>query len=150
MINANELRLGNWVFNVGDFVKITSVDERGINREDDSTAFGQYRSYYCTLPGPIGIPLTPEILEKCGFVNKFDNYYDLTLPPEKNRFALFYHEKGCFYTSDALHRSHKMISSLHDLQNLYFALTGEELQIDLNAPTGQKILSACPPDDIPY
>ena len=64
MIQANELRIGNWVFMTGGYIQITSVDSTGINRTEDCNGD---KSYYTTFPGPVGIPLTPEILEKAGF-----------------------------------------------------------------------------------
>ena len=123
MIQANELRIGNIVFNCGDYVVINSVDDRGINREDDNTDFNvKCRSYYCSLPGPIGIILTVEILEKCGF--KKDKFSD--------SWSRFTNKLYCLEISilhDGVFTPTFNIKYLHQLQNLYFALTGEKLDV---------------------
>jgi len=69
------------------------------------------------------IQLTPEVLEKCGFKKdrngySLDDMYNLSFAITKNGDFL-----ACF-----LDRSLDLIiHHLHQLQNLYFALTGEEL-----------------------
>lgn len=70
-----------------------------------------------------GIPLTPELLKRCGFEKGINNpdYHDLRF------FVLTKIEEGyrlrnCDYPG-------RDIKYLHQLQNLYFALTGEELTI---------------------
>ena len=76
------------------------------------------------------IPLTEEILLKCGFVEKHKWFY-------KENFIL-----GYTTTDDNLQAEYKFagvegdwkmidIKYLHQLQNLYFALTGQELEINL-------------------
>jgi hypothetical protein len=75
------------------------------------------------------IPLTEEILLKCGFIKS-------TLVEG----CYFHNQKERLYISIAnQHAIHfgningvlVMIDYLHQLQNLYFALTGEELNIEL-------------------
>lgn len=106
MMNANELRLGNFVLEESKRVQLS---------EDDLEVLFAARNYADYEP----IPLTPEILEKCGF--------------EKG-------EKGFWFTGGIEYNLEKnllegfgycLIEYLHQLQNLYFALTGEELQITL-------------------
>lgn len=69
MIKAKELRLGNKVKVFDDIVVVTAIDDDGIL---DTTAYfdGQKGCCGCTEEVASGIPLTPEILEKCGFVEK--------------------------------------------------------------------------------
>lgn len=71
------------------------------------------------------IPLTPEWLGKCGFnrINHVEGYS-------------FFAKKGCcidIYENKTLLWGHVSyaIKYLHQLQNLYHALTGEELTITL-------------------
>jgi hypothetical protein len=106
MIKANELRIGNWV-NIGDL----STTINHIMGDDD---------YFDP------IPLTPEILEKCGFREYGPFSPWLTL--------------GSFSWSDPAGISYEIdeesamldhIKYLHQLQNLYYAVTGEELTITL-------------------
>ena len=105
MIKANELRIGNKL-----------QDSNGHYYEVDHGLISQI----CVVSGDdfYGIPLTPEILEKAGFV-KSDGEFGWWL--SKKVISGFYYD-NTFITR---------IKSLHQLQNLYFALTGEELPIEL-------------------
>jgi hypothetical protein len=134
MIQANELRIGNLFWeNYGGY-KIVSginchknefpitVDAHGIG----FTAIGRF-----DLESIQPISLTPEILEKCGFDSiNFDNpnsNVDFTFT-NNPQYWIQYHtdvDQYIFYgTSNSIE---KPIKYLHQLQNLYFALTGEEL-----------------------
>lgn len=123
-MEANELRIGNWVSYSDNAVKIAAgffVNSSQMNIETDCEP----------------IPLTPEILEKAGF-EKNDRIqqnfsYILQL---KSRMTLVYYkgDSSCL----SIEQDNKMIDFasgrckyLHQLQNLYFALTGEELEIKL-------------------
>jgi len=141
MVQQNELRLGNYVFNVGDYVEITSIDWTGINRSLYDKFTGT-DNYYCTFPGPIGIPLTPEVLEKSGF-KYLERYADdivykcgeLEIPVDVDD-----HPKTLlldFVTIKQLRNNQvntiylEPVKYLHQLQNFYFAFTGQELKIRL-------------------
>lgn len=69
MIKANEMRLGNLVNRRGEAGVVVSLDA-----EDVCVRFGgewgDYERWYFESIDPI--PLTPEILEKCGFVTEPD------------------------------------------------------------------------------
>lgn len=111
MVQANELRLGNYVI---DTVTNTCGKIKGISSLDNDI----YE----------GIPLTPEILEKCGFEYKH-------LPPKEHYFSNgmvvidTYKTKDAFYYNG--HFCDVSLDYVHQLQNLYFALTGKELEISL-------------------
>ena len=61
------------------------------------------------------IPLTPEILEKCGFENSY-------------KFGMVWHNYLKRYAVVVNGESIENVpQNLHQLQNLYFALTGTEL-----------------------
>lgn len=77
----------------------------------------------------IGIPLTEEWLIKLGFTlsNTHNMFYDLgkltiNMPDQ-------FHKKGRVYFNSWAIIDH-MPEFVHQLQNLYFALTGEELLIN--------------------
>ncbi len=114
-MKSNELRIGNLVNVNSDMLSVTGADIAyfDFNGNDYSP-----------------IPLTPEILEKAGFY----------LQPQRismwqrgrvkiwmgnNALAYLKHEDKdeSYYIGEC--------KSLHKLQNLYFALTGEELPIEL-------------------
>lgn len=134
MIQANELRIGNWVNDtrtVGDRTGLPEIfHPRQVIKIDED-----YFRYY----NPI--ELTPEILEKCGFVpTGIDNHiYSLFLSEfDSNELS---RQRIDFFT-DNTHGKVELCRSgvcfkmcpcqyIHQLQNLYFALTGEELNIQL-------------------
>ena len=115
MIQANELRVGNaleyfvedslaeseWILNIVD------ADDIALACKDE-----YFNKYYRP------IPLTPEILEKCGFRN-----YDL-IKWDTDAMLIIKNGDGYLYLAN---QRHVNIFYLHQLQNLYFALTGEEL-----------------------
>lgn len=111
-MKAKELRIGNAVECEG---KIYYIDcgERIDNAEN-------YKP----------IPLTEEWLLKFGFVNKRDNIYT----PHKcwHEYEMFgnKHTKNITLSlQSGYHVVMARISYVHQLQNLYFALTGKELKI---------------------
>lgn len=107
-MKANELRIGNWLRdNQGDF-KVKALEE-GVEFTD------------------IAIPLTTEWLERAGFIKEMydeEVWYELFYGPwiflqgDKNGFT----EVTIEGFEDSLR-----VKYVHQLQNLYFALTGEEL-----------------------
>ena len=112
-MKANELRIGN-IVSTWNGIKM-KLDE-----DDLEIMFGA-RNYEDFYP----IPLTPEILEKCGFEKSSftqwrDNYFTLTDIDTKYLFC----------KSESIEVI-ATIQYLHQLQNLYFALTGNELNINL-------------------
>jgi hypothetical protein len=130
MINANELRIGNWVNFTGNgndnFIKVNELWKR----ELVSDYMGNELCLFYTEDDLQPIPLTPEILEKCGFVRKQDWFYKaffvlgfLTTDSHFQTELKFAGTEGDWRVLD--------ITSLHQLQNLYFCLVGEELLIKL-------------------
>jgi len=116
MVKANELRIGNLIYELvqdfnegGRFLdgakEIIIVDADIIKFVSENEG--------CYEP----IPLTPEILEKCGF----------EFIPEAGYFS--YKLKNKPQGIDAIKVGNGIY--VHQLQNLYFALTDEELEIKL-------------------
>jgi hypothetical protein len=149
-IKASDLRIGNWVHKIHSsvnrslyieesdfpmetidcgFVKVLEIVEKGIvDFIDTNPSLKQIAEYEDLQP----IPLTPEILEKCGFQK---DSIDFILPlkhgslqsPLSGEYVVFGLE-----VNDLFYDAHESdIKYLHQLQNLYFALTCEELQINL-------------------
>ena len=113
-MKANELRIGNWVSKHGEIYQITSATIVCLERGESDVK-------------PIAI--TPEWLQRFGF-EKIGNGWQLDV--EINHYCL-YSESGkyvdLFVFSDEVGQQCQYI---HQLQNLYFALTGEELEIKPN------------------
>lgn len=119
MIQANELRIGNLVSFYGKFEKVESIGTYGVSFNN---GFGKY-----TLPNLRPIPLTEEILLRCGAkLHGIEYIIKASALPIKIRisYGIAYCEFGNVYLGGR-------IKFLHELQNLYHALTGQELKIEL-------------------
>jgi hypothetical protein len=106
-MKGNELRIGNWVKwdNADNFFQIESINENTGNEIEP-------------------IPLTPEILEKAGFVKWNSEINEIKIG---GSYLGVYHKLGKAY----LFGEYFPCQYLHQLQSLYFALTGDELNIEL-------------------
>ena len=113
-MEAKELRIGNWVNDVGDGCIITEIQDG-----DDIDFAKDYNP----------IPLTEEWLIKFGLQHKSFSFDHERLHKDigvgyngddfiNNEMSLLYKKKVLF-----------KIQYVHQLQNLYFALTNEELTI---------------------
>lgn len=123
MIQANELRIGNLIY---DFGMVCTVTPLIISRLADIENAGKV----CINWAPI--PLTEDILLKCGF--EIEKHYDSKYELNHGQYIfvidfltfLKIYIKGvdeCLFFDEA-------VNGLHQLQNLYFALTNEELTIN--------------------
>lgn len=122
MISANELRIGNLAnFHNDD----TIFEVLGIHRNPDGIdCKSKHEETYIGLEHFSPIPLTQQILLKCGFV---DNR--LSLFNELNYMSLIWRHSKLWLTSEHEPSCLDHIKHLHQLQNLYYALTGTELHI---------------------
>jgi hypothetical protein len=134
-MKANDLRVGNTLKShlTGEYVK---VDWLAIKHIQD----GNIQSIYNPeVPVYEPIPLTPEILEKCGFkLLSFANGVKyISLPKLPKPFVLLF-VRDHYILSIKQDSFPELIdmqtrgSKLHQLQNLYYALTGEEFKINLS------------------
>jgi hypothetical protein len=130
MIPANELRIGNLVEEeiLGN-VRVHEILHNSVwvvckHMNVDRTI--EERSCKLILSDIKPIPLTPEILEKAGYVTKLIGglpYYKL---------LKFEFLNGSLIPGGINFMSMDMpCEYVHQLQNLYFALTGNELEIEL-------------------
>jgi hypothetical protein len=125
MIDPKEIRAGNWV------IKITGADST-------TQSFFEYKAiapdeyYYTFAKVCFPIKITPATLAKCGFKHDFGDWYinrpaegiDEGLP-----FLRYNHADGCWYLKKMKLWSQPIY--VHQLQNLYYALSNEELNIQL-------------------
>ena len=125
-MNASELRIGNLVDFRGQIETVYQIRYSGVDFFRGTTKKGiVIQSYVWEEVKPI--TLTEEWLLKFGFEfgMKFQDFvkgqYKFTELKNKNLYGEF-SEEGIFYFS-----TKTKIKYVHQLQNLYFALTGEEL-----------------------
>lgn len=145
MIKREDLRIGNLVFSaenneyeLAGTIKVEKIGPTGIN---------QWADMEIEYEGLSGILLTPEILEKCGFEENMGGWY-LEGEIKQNSFSSDDRNFGwcftlCDVNDDDVHfrlgyssllindAPARHIKYLHQLQNLYHTLTGEELTVNL-------------------
>lgn len=111
MIKANELRIGNWLlcaevdvpfqWQASDFEEVNNSKARPI-------------------------PLTHKILEQCGFKESRQTFFTwYTRRLTDSQFRLDYSDETTYHWVQS--NTIVELNYLHQLQNLYFAITGEEL-----------------------
>jgi len=121
MINPKELRIGNWVIFDRRHEQILGdiSGPHGLHQESNSNL------------SPIS--LTPEILEKCGFVRSqnrpMQDHYEIKDGGKKFILYIPWRIDGLvkLYFAPKWGGIKTPVVYLHQLQNLYFALTGAEL-----------------------
>lgn len=121
MIQANELRIGNYLYVIGAYpIQVTADHIKSIYEGDKD-----YKP----------IPLSPELLlEKCGFEVDNLGYHKKKLEAHGNMIGIWlddaiwiYNEASTQYNEITLLKP----KHLHQLQNLFFALTGKELEVNI-------------------
>ena len=128
MIQPHELRIGNYVLISGKCQQVNSIIAG--TTESDSASVAYFvgpveESEYCTSGSLQPLPLSKEVLASCGF--EFRDYFKCWQKKIDGRGTDM--EINLDYDIvDFLRRPIvKKISSLHQLQNIYFALKGREL-----------------------
>lgn len=135
MIDPKELRLENllWLPGINRFVKVSAIFKTHFRCQDfDGISFDEsIRVNYQP------VELTPEILEAAGFkYNEFTENYDIFydavgmvgINKYDGSFVIANDNEDMGFTGDLK----SACKYLHQLQNLIYALTGQELQIDVN------------------
>jgi len=117
MISHKEIRVGNIVRmpSSNELIVITAMDIQDIQSN---------------LKNRLPVILNQEILLKCGFVNSIENNLMSSYDLDKLSIVLpckLYTDGRVYFNSWAI--LEKSMKYLHQLQNLYFALTGTELPI---------------------
>ena len=122
MIKANELRFGNWINYRNIQIPVTMIGQYGIQSKNGYKLINA--KFVTTDLTPI--PLTPEILEACGFEEQENGWHKLNIC--EHYINLFFESLAKAELSiSGLGMKMPHIRHLHQLQNLYHALTGEEL-----------------------
>ena len=124
MLSANELRIGNYLQGYPLDIPKIGLYHDGVTK---ITSYGIMMIESGNITSFLPIPLTPEILEKCGF--EWSIYHQAW---HKQGFVFDLSERsvGGFWIHKSRIHSEIIcpeIKHIHQLQNLYFSLTGEEL-----------------------
>lgn len=116
-MTVQELRIGNWV----NYMMIDGqFHPQKIKSGQQIDEMGHYQ--------PEPIPLTPELLEKAGFTPEYRRE-DTTLY-KMDRISIDLDLGGWFYYEDTAIEDVD-VKYVHQLQNLFYCLTGQELEINL-------------------
>ena len=119
----NELRIGNWV-SYGEH-------PRQITMLSATTQKVGIDAIISLLEVIEPIPLTFEILEKCGFVKDETKVGDWVNGNYRLRERVGAYSLYRDYENEDIADYFADVKLIHQLQNLYFALTGEELNVQL-------------------
>jgi len=134
-MKANELRIGNLIYSSSGGVKyVVGTSYKTILHSSSLESYTYYEDYDSNCEP---IPLTEEILLKCGFQIR-DKKYSLNYGGESMRFAilendirnpfiLYFHGRFGFNLNEGRKNGDYCIQYVHQLQNLYWCLCGKEL-----------------------
>ena len=134
MIQVNELKIGNLVYYNGNHKEVgivTSLQPKFYPKycetsKDIFIGLNQRHDIVYSVKDIQPIPITEEWLLKFGFEKKEFDYFILNYGDNECYFS--YKRNNLELCRNIQTTASAKIKSLHQLQNLYFALTGEELQ----------------------
>jgi len=143
MVDVKELRIGNWVSYLGNNTRTNSISVG-----DNGGYVSTFRTGAITQNQIEPISLTEELLLKCGFewdkaykafrsesfcplICKNDGTDYWRIDTSKEGYHQEYDNKLYLTSEKEYTVSDKPIEYLHQLQNIYYALTGKELEVEL-------------------
>lgn len=138
MLTAFELRIGNkCTYGAHGVVVVSEIKETGKVRVKHTERHSLDMGYVSSLLSEddlTGIPLTSEVLEKCGFINGIihSGFTQITVFEFSTiSQGVFKGEYFITLSGSIPHQLNRRIKYLHELQNVFHALTGEELNVQL-------------------
>jgi len=128
MIQAKEYKIGNWIVDWETEEKYFQIEE--IRKYVGYEVWAYYRNSSIKSKKPEPIELSEEILLKCGFQakNDYENFIFNEIEISSSVRVVSTNERKSFWL---VGKYEIRIQYLHQLQNLYFALTNEELTVNL-------------------
>jgi hypothetical protein len=129
MIQANELRIGNYVLINGMCQQVNSINAG--NHSPDSALIAYCvgdveESEYCASATVLPFPISKDVLVGCGF--EFHDYFKFWQKKIDGKGTDMEINQDYDIIDFMRKPLVKNISSLHQLQNIYFALKGNELK----------------------
>ena len=131
MIQSNELRIGNYVLCEGRLERLAMIDNKTSAVDVESTDVAQKGGIAFSNIQPIS--LTDDILRQCGFIyHDYFKFWQLVSGKDALRSEMDIDRDYNFI--DFMRRPLvKKVTSLHQLQNIYFMLKGQELLFQQSA-----------------
>lgn len=147
MINPKELRIGNYLYGNHKLQEVVMIDRDGYIVTNCSGYVGRMGYEPLELESFDPIPITEEWLVKLGFeICEEEDCYEISYQtdchyPDKNYLTIYGLKSGVLnvcisdmhnisYASNYTETLLGEIQHIHQLQNLYFALTREELTLN--------------------
>ena len=133
MIPYHELRIGNYVLAGKQHRQISMIDQRSLKAAmtltDKSESNGEY-----TFESILPVKLTDDVLKQCGFFyHDYFKFWQLTNGKDGDRSEMDIDPE--YNLLDFMRKAVvKKITSLHQLQNIYFILKGKELVVKKMEP----------------
>ncbi len=121
-IRANELRIGNWVNWAKEPVQITELMDGICNTT---------KAHLCYYKYIDPIPLSEDILLKSGFVVEYKSEWTIKYTYKSDERFGYDWNKTFDWRMRFLGEHFQHIKHLHQVQNIIYSLTGEELKIEL-------------------
>lgn len=140
-MNANELRIGNWIFDSEDAPHYFQIEEIKIVSDN---LHAVYRNGSTTCAEPQPIPLTEDWHNKFGVIKDGFNQFEYKYAVGKS--IIFTGDYVYLLNTNSINGERSLSDHIctlwnkdierrdiyvHEWQNLYFALTGEELTINI-------------------
>ena len=129
MISCYELRLGNSILVNGNIQQVSMITDETIFTVDTEQSIEHEASEY-SLEKVEPVPLTNEVLKQCGFLyHDYFKFWQLVTTGIRSEMDI----SPDFEVIDFMRKPIiKKLTSLHQLQNVYFMLKGRELKLNRN------------------
>ena len=121
-LSAKDLRIGNYVYVFSVIGKVVEIKKNQILVLSDSLVNKKIVEYNYEIGFINSIPITNDLLFKAGakYINEYwYEFYTYGIIKHKSFIEFYSCVKGDYICNS--------VKYLHELQNLYFALTGEDL-----------------------
>lgn len=134
MIPYQELRIGNCVLAGNKTQQVAMIDQRSskaaMNPSDEKISNAEY-----ALDAIMPVALTDEVLTQCGFLyHDYFKFWQLIEGADASRSEMDIDTE--YNIIDFMRKPVvKTLTSLHQLQNIYFMLKGKELNVNKTAQT---------------
>ncbi len=129
MISCYELRLGNSILVNGNIQQVSMITAKTIFTVDAEQVL-EHKSSEHSLEKVEPVPLTNEVLKQCGFLyHDYFKFWQLVTTGIRSEMDI----SPDFEVIDFMRKPIiKKLTSLHQLQNVYFMLKGRELKLNRN------------------